>query len=301
MSPIIIIRRLSFLAKVVEIPFAVLSYARPVCLSKLVDSIMEQRNLDKLSFIPRFILFQDFYSNEVSQTCISHFKKLAGRYPLDVFDARENLGVFNNFRRAEKYCFSTLGADNAVFLEDDLVLGLYSLQYIHKFIEVLQDKANVGSISFHGISLENSQIRQESDHTKLVFCDEHRWGFIYRKEAYQATEELLKEYNQLMASIKYRSRNSSEHKERIAEIGRRLCRTTRHHTSQDSFKNLAFARAGFTRLCLAKNLGYYLGYYGEHSTLEKFRKKHAMHADFADIPPSSSKLETPDFSTIEDF
>jgi GT2 family glycosyltransferase len=108
------------------LPIGVLSFNRPDYLEQVLTSLSAQLVPDDHCY-----LFQDGAWNPCSGEtraqeaelwrCVEVFSRLipAGR----VFASPMNLGVAGNYRRAEAYIFQYLRSQEAVFLEDDLVLS----------------------------------------------------------------------------------------------------------------------------------------------------------------------------------
>src|SRR5438094_314008 len=112
-----------------QYPIVVMSFNRPDYLEAVLKSLVGQigAELDRRTLA----LFQDGTVNPFSaqrrarEEDVLRCEKIFREYlPTGiVHSSPNNLGIALNFERAEKHAFEELGAEAAIFLEDDLVLS----------------------------------------------------------------------------------------------------------------------------------------------------------------------------------
>ncbi|MBN1928445.1 MAG: glycosyltransferase [Chlorobiaceae bacterium] len=278
-----------------KITIALLSFNRPRYLSKVLASLIPQLQPEDEVF-----LFQDGSFNSASKLkktddkqidqCVKIFEYLiARRCNVKVFRSSENLGIAGNYRVAEKYVFETLDRNQALFLEDDLVLGPDFLHVTDKLLDLSEKEPMIGYVSAYG-DLWASRRQQHERNGQLILMHEN-WGAALTKRSWLAQQEVREQYWSLIENVDYRFRDN----ERIISFYRDLgfkCRIT----SQDSARWIACLKAGMVRLTTSTCNARYIGKIGEHSRASYFRKYHFNDSEIFD---GITVIEIPDKSELE--
>lgn len=280
---------------IIKPPIIVMSFARPDYLKPVLQSLA----LNDLT--GRSVhLFQDGAVNEYSgerrapdepiQKSVQLFKEIIPDGT--VHESKKNLGICENFLRAERFAFETLDADTAYFFEDDLVLSPHYLETMDNLHHKLADRPEIAYFAAYGnhlLTLEQ-QMARKTELERLA----HHWAFGLRKSHWLEMTEFLKPYYEIVCGRDYnhKYRNNVAIREWHKSIG-----AAHPATSQDGNKALATAllgrwRAG-TVACWAK----YIGEKGEHWTPELYAKQNFSSTTMISDPmteitiPSQGRIE----------
>ena len=256
---------------VIVSPIVIMSFNRPEMLARVLDSLKAQVGvtLDERNVF----LFQDgavnLYSriryspDELIQASIAEFTK---RFPNgEVMAASHNIGVCENFFRAENFVFGASGAECAYFFEDDLVLGPHYLETMEKVRGWAQQTDDMAYFSCYGDYYADAE--RSRSHSR-EFCQmEHHWGFGLFRSKWLAMQDLLRPYYQTVMGSDY---NRRDHR-RVLELYENLD-IAPDATSQDAAKAMCCARLGFTRLNTVGTFAKYIGTTGLHMTEAAYKE-----------------------------
>lgn len=281
-------------------PVAIISFNRPEMLARVLRSLVNNRQLADCG-IGSIHLFQDGAVNRYSgrryaadhtiATCMHTFKTLVPDGVIHLADG--NLGVALNYERAETFMFETLRAPVAIFLEDDLVLGVGYTHILMKLIDFALDHAAVGMVSAYGRSPTTPVAIQQAHESRIDHMG-HNWGFALTRAHWIERRQHVSPYLELLQGIDYRDRPG----EQIA-AWRRTHAAGPDPTSQDDCKNLVSLRLGTVRLGTYANFATYIGSNGLHMNEDQF-----VHAGFhlmRQIPYQGTPLRMPTDRELSDL
>ncbi|RAI45147.1 glycosyltransferase family A protein [Rhodoplanes roseus] len=249
------------------LPIAILSFDRPTYLRSTLLSLRRQTTpADPV------LLFQDGAFNPHSgrlkgdqtriEACVALFREI---FPWgEVFQAPENLGIADNYQRAETHVFVQRDAAAALFLEDDLVLSRHYLGAVDRLIGFALADPRIAYVSAYG-DMWARRIAQWRDRRRLIHMHEN-WGAATTRRAWQDEQPFRRRYLALLEGADYSDRDH----ERIRAFFREHGLDTRI-TSQDAARWLATVLLGKVRLTTAACYARYIGRFGEHATPDYYR------------------------------
>lgn len=254
-----------------ETPIVVMSFNRPNLLGAVLDSLRAQAEVSLSD--RRVFLFQDGAVNRYSKVryapdrvideCIGVFLQ---RFPKgQVMASPDNIGICENFLRAEHYVFEVMNADCAFFFEDDLQLGRHYLESLEKIRAWADETRDVAYFSCYGDYYSSADWRLE--HEREFSPMDHLWGFGLFKRKWQSLRSFLQPYYDVTLGSDYNRRDHQaifalyEH----ADIAPSA-------SSQDAAKSIACARAGLTRINTVRAFGKYIGNTGVHMTAHAYEE-----------------------------
>jgi hypothetical protein len=172
----------------------------------------------------------------------------------------QNFGIAENIRRGEDLAFQALGAEWALFLEDDLELGPDYLEVIERIAELAAPFPQVGYFAAYG------DHRLAEPPTRIGWQPlEHNWGFALRRAAWARIRPLLEPYHAILARTDYRYRLEAQ----IHEWQGRLAHAS-DRSSQDAMKAVACAELGIARVMTNAVFARYIGAEGASFNPRKF-------------------------------
>ena len=252
-------------------PVIVLSFNRPHYLQPVLESLRKQHpEIDE----NRVHLFQDGAVNAYSgirkaedreiADCVALFLDLFPHGHLHV--SERNIGICENFLRAERYAFLTLRARVAYFFEDDLVL---SENYISTLDVLRRSFSTEPRIPyFNACGSYRSSVEDQQKNSGKVMQMSHTWGFALKRSHWNDMQPLLAPYYKMVCGQDYRRRPHD-----AIRAFYRKWRVSMKATSQDAAKVLATHVLGrwraSTYVCLAR----YIGVQGTHSTPAFYAEK----------------------------
>jgi hypothetical protein len=253
-------------------PILVMSFDRPGYLAQVLNSLKAQvgGHLDGRPIV----LFQDgavsaFNGKALADPAATRecCRLFVEAFPDGVVkESAHNLGVALNFDRAERHAFEELGADAAIFLEDDLVLGVHYLATLDALIAQFLADERVGYVAAYGDhrwSLKD----QRANRRRLILLD-HNWGFALFKRQWLAMRPRILEYLDTIAGRDYRERDE----DRVT----RLFESWGYGdpaTSQDAAKTIACCLAGAVKLNTYVCHATYIGAHGLHMNEQMFAER----------------------------
>jgi hypothetical protein len=277
-------------------PIAVMSFNRPDYLRQVLSSLAAQEGAaigEREVF-----LFQDNWRNahsgricaepEEIEACIAVFREIfpAGH----VMASPHNIGVAENFFRAETHAFREIGADCGYFFEDDLVLAPHYLATLDRLRDLCGEGGQVGYFACYG-NLQASEADQRRN-ARVLRRLGHLWGFGLFRQHWEEMQPVMADYYGMVLGRDYRGRPSAEilrrYRERGIDVG---------VSSQDDVKKAVTYHLG--RVALNTNLvnARYIGAVGLHMNAAKFeaagftRTLLLGHADAIFDLPDAARME----------
>ncbi|WP_439549574.1 hypothetical protein, partial [Falsiroseomonas sp.] len=264
-------------------PIAVMSFNRPDYLRQVLASLAAQEGAAIEE--REVILFQDNWRNAHSgrvcaeaaeiEACIAVFREIfpAGR----VMAAADNIGVAENFFRAETHMFREIGADCAYFFEDDLVLEpnyLATLDRLRDACAASGAGAGAGAGAGGGVGqvgyfacygeLKASEEDQRKKARALQRLG-HLWGFGLFRRHWEEMQPVMADYYAMTLGRDYRDRPGAEilrhYRARGIDVG---------VSSQDDVKKAVTYFLGRVALNTALVHARYIGAVGLHMNPAKF-------------------------------
>jgi hypothetical protein len=252
-------------------PVAVLSFNRPEMLASVLRSLLYNRSLAD-GGVASIHLFQDgavnafsgrrYASDDDIAACIETFKNLVPEGTVHLADG--NIGVALNYERAEAFMFDTLQAPAAIFLEDDLVLGVGYTQLLTKLIALALENPAIGMVSAYGRS-PATPVALQKQHESIIDHMGQNWGFALTRAHWIERQAMLTPYMDLIRRIDYRDRPTD-----AISAWRQHLGGDPEPTSQDDCKNLISLRLGRARLSTFANFAAYVGKSGLHMDEAQF-------------------------------
>lgn len=261
-------------------PIAVMSFRRPdklrdvlISLKAQVDCRIDERQVH---------LFQDNAVNaysglryaedaEVAQ-CVETFSSIFPKGTIHL--AQANIGICENFDRAENFLFDELGAACAYFFEDDLVLSPAYVQ----MLDLMQAEASkTGLIAYFAAYGDYySPPAPDEERARRLMPLDHHWGFGLFAQHRARIRAEIQPFLDLVVGHDYIRRNHIAVYEMYRQLG-----SCPRGSSQDAAKAHACARLGYWRCNTTLPFARYVGDVGAHMDKELFDK-----LGFAGVTPS---------------
>jgi hypothetical protein len=250
-------------------PIAIMSFNRPSFLAETLRSLLVQ---DGAEFDKREVhLFQDGAINRWSHMryaaqsdideCIELFKQYfpQGHVHYDV----DNIGICENFCRAEEFFFLKNNFETAWFFEDDMIL---SPVYFNMMARLQKYAALSPRVAYYSAYGNYYATRDEvvANRRQIIPLD-HHWAFGLQREAWLQMRRELEGYYLLVRGQDYARRWHKAIYDYFA-----LWQSVPRGSSQDAAKTWACARLGLLRLRTFAPFARYIGTQGAHMTQEKF-------------------------------
>ncbi len=252
-------------------PVAILSFDRPHYLRQVLAALARQEGAG-LAARPVF-LFQDGWHNAYSgrgaarfedvEACIAAFRELVPHG--EVMAAANNIGVAENYLRAETHLFETLGAECGFFFEDDLVPAPRYLATLEALRAATAEIAEVGYFACYG-HLQASEAEQLARPRQMRRL-EHLWGFGLFRRHWRALQPMMADYYELVRGRDYhpRTRRTPEILARYRAKG-----VLAAASSQDDVKKALTYHLGRVALNTTVASARYIGERGLHATPERY-------------------------------
>jgi hypothetical protein len=274
-----------------------MSFNRPDYLTAVLESLKAQR---RGSLEEREIhLFQDgavnlfsgfrYASDEDVQASVDVFLSY---FPSGtVHHANANIGICENFYRAERYVFETREFGCAYFLEDDLVLSPVYLLMLDRLLRFANSMSNVAYFAAYG----NYYAPQEevAERRRELITLDHHWAFGLLRRHWLAMQPQLQAYYKLVRGTDYSRRFDRE----IFALYEGFDASPRA-SSQDAAKAFACDRLGLWRCNTMVPFAKYIGVQGQHMTPEAFAEIGFDRAIIATEPVED--LDFPNFPEVTD-
>lgn len=199
------------LDKVAPPPIVVLAFNRPQYLGSVLRSLARQ-TVD-VSKRPVF-LFQDGAVNAYSKIRYARDEDIAASIAVfeshfpdgEVIASSNNIGVAENFSRAERHVFETYRYECAYFFEDDLIL---SKHYIETMDNIWRQVRTIDEIAY--FSAYGDHLTRESPSSYALGAQvktlQHHWAFGLKRSHWLEMQPLIRPYLDLITGKDYRSRD----------------------------------------------------------------------------------------------
>lgn len=253
-------------------PIAVMSFNRPDKLKAMLDSLSSQR--DAKIENRRIILFQDGAVNKYSRIrytdnvsidrCVEVFSEV---FPgEEVRRSPTNIGVCENYERAENFLFDELRVDCAYFFEDDLVLSPAYLKMLDAIRSAARNLNNIAYFAAYG-DYYGETPEAKDPHAQRVFALDHHWGFGLFARHRAAIRERIEPYLRIVLGTDYARRNHRAVYDMYESLG-----SCPRGTSQDAAKARASASLGYWRCNTVTPFARYEGDVGAHMNKTLYRQ-----------------------------
>jgi hypothetical protein len=250
-------------------PIAVISFNRPQFLGRVLASLKAQR--DGRLAEREIHLFQDGPVNRYSRIRYASDADIAASVDIfrnhfpdgTVHQSEDNIGICENYRRAERYVFEEREFDVGYFLEDDLVLSPVYVEMMDRLCRWAVTTPNVAYFAAYGdYYSEPAQIAARR--RELVTLD-HQWGFGLLRRHWRKMRGLLEPYYEVVCGSDYSRR---DHRKIYALYA--ACDMAPRASSQDAAKAFACDRLGLWRANTVVPFARYIGNVGQHMTPKVF-------------------------------
>jgi hypothetical protein len=246
-----------------------MSFNRPQFLGPVLESLRAQRNgiLDEREVH----LFQDGAVNRYSRiryaqdpdiaAAIETFRK---HFPNGIVHTSvDNIGICENYRRAERYFFEERQFDVGYFLEDDLVLSPVYVEMLDRLCAWASSAPNVAYFAAYGDYYSNPEdiAAREKELTTL----DHHWAFGLVRRHWRKMQALLEPFYGIVCGNDYSRRDHRKIYELYAPL-----EASPRASSQDAAKAFASDRLGLWRANTVVPFAKYIGNVGQHMTPEAF-------------------------------
>ncbi len=250
-------------------PIIVMSFNRPQFLEKVLASLKAQipGSLDGREIH----LFQDGAANRYSRLRYARDVDIAASievfksfFPEGIVHAVEdNIGICENFQRAERFIFEDRDFECAYFLEDDLVLSPAYLNMMDALQEWAEGMPNVAYFAAYGNYYADR--KEIQDQRRELMTLDHHWGFGLLRRHWRAMQPLLAPFYDVVVGTDY----SRRHHQEVFALYEAQDAAPRA-SSQDAAKAFACARLGVWRCNTVMPFAKYIGDVGQHMTSEVF-------------------------------
>jgi hypothetical protein len=257
-----------FQRPITRLPIAILSFDRPDYLQRVLLSLRPQVSEEN-----RIWLFQDGAWNRYSKqqkaepgkidACIKIFRNII---PWGIVRrSKHNIGIAENYERAEQEIFGRLGATEGLFLEDDLVLSPNYLAVIRMLLDLAHRDPRISYVSAYG-NFWADPAAQMARARDLIHMHEN-WGWAQTRDAWRAERAFRSQYFALVRGKDYVQRDNDA----IVRFYRERGWHTKI-TGQDGSRWIASLELGRVRLTTFPCHALYIGRTGIHGTPEFYER-----------------------------
>jgi hypothetical protein len=250
-------------------PIAVMSFNRPDFLAETLQSLQNQA--DGAVEGHDLHLFQDGAINRWSKMryaaqadidrCMDIFK---AAFPAGTIHyTGDNIGICENFCRAEEFFFRTKEYETAWFFEDDMVLSPVYFRMMERLQNFAERTPRVAYFSAYGNHYAGPA--EVAANRREVITLDHHWAFGLRRDPWLKLQTVLSGYYELVRGQDYARRYHRGIFAYFEKSG-----LVPRGSSQDAAKTWACARLGLLRLRTFAPFARYIGTQGAHMTPEKF-------------------------------
>jgi hypothetical protein len=204
---------------------------------------------------------------------------LQNKYTIDLFEQKDNVGIGINQWNGYLYAFEKMGADSAIFLEDDVILSKYFLFYFTTTLKQFRDTQDISAIS---LGFENHKIpdlirasNNDLSRSSLVILkptgSDHSWAYATWSDRFFKIKNNYKKYIDFISTIDYRTKK--QHKDSIMKIFKEILPDNNMQaTSQDAARQLSFIAGGYTSMLIpVLRRAIPIGREGIHFTKDSFK------------------------------
>jgi hypothetical protein len=250
-------------------PIVIMSFNRPQFLAPVLESLQAQRGgtLDEREIH----LFQDGAVNRYSHIRYATDEDIAASVDLFrhqfpqgvVHDYADNIGICENFRRAERYLFEEREFEVAYFLEDDLVLSPVYIQMLDRLGAWATTVPNVAYFAAYGDYYSNAA--DINTRRRELMTLDHHWGFGLVRRHWRKMQALLEPFYNIVCDSDYSRRDHRAIYGLYASL-----EASPRASSQDAAKAFACDRLGLWRANTVVPFAKYIGTVGQHMTPEAY-------------------------------
>ena len=237
-------------------------------------------------------LFLDRSYRETQEDEITKHRQIIKKYlPHTVIIERpRNYGCGRNIIDARVQLFSNMGYEKVFVFEDDLIVSSNYLQLCLNLLKWGTDNfGNVGAVQAWNKCIASVDVKNRLQ-AEVQASFTNWWGYVMIRDAWQAIEPTVLEYQKLFLGATYSQRPHRS----ILEYFRSLMRLTASSkegweldneakikekayfdsppTGQDAITMHSFHKEGFIRLTTTVNRGKYIGRYGIHMNSRTFER-----------------------------
>ena len=252
-------------------PIAVMSFNRPDYLRQVLASLAGQQGAE--AGRREVFLFQDGWRNAYSgrvcaeqaqvEACVETFREI---FPQgQVMAAPDNLGVAENFLRAETLFFREMKVECGYFFEDDMVLAPRYLATLDALREACAGSRKVGYFACYGHLQASAE--EQMKRARLLRRLGHLWGFGLFRSHWEEMQPEMADYYALVVGKDYKARPHAEILRRYRDRGIPI-----GVTSQDDVKKSVTYALGRTALNTQVVNARYIGEVGLHSNAKTFER-----------------------------
>jgi hypothetical protein len=246
-----------------------MAFNRPALLKPVLESLRAQQGAEIEK--RQIHLFQDGAVNKYSRMRYAEDADIAASiavfqsiFPSGIIHASpQNIGVCENFLRAEEFLFTELGAECAYFFEDDMVLSPAYLAMMDRLQWYSRGARMVAYFAAYGdyyASPEEIAARRD----QCITLD-HHWGFGLFRHHWSRIRNQLADYYAIVLGTDYSRRDHHA----IYDMYRNLGACPRG-SSQDAAKAFFSAQLGLWRCRTVLPFARYTGKEGAHMSTEQF-------------------------------
>lgn len=184
-------------------PISVIAFARPEYFERLASSL--QGSLRDSDVELQVHIFQDGLPDWAdAEMRIRHAQiaEIAKRYlPTAVLHASQgNLGIANNWRRAQKYCFEELKQDSGIFLEEDVELSSCAVEVLSMLARMAESKPNIAYLSPYG---QYRGMDQSLPLHGTHYANRHLRAFAQGRDSWLKLDSFLAPFFRCMLGLDY--------------------------------------------------------------------------------------------------
>jgi hypothetical protein len=246
-----------------------MAFNRPALLKPVLESLRAQQGAEIEK--RQIHLFQDGAVNKYSRMRYAEDADIAASiavfqeiFPSGIIHAsQQNIGVCENFLRAEELLFTELNAECAYFFEDDMVLSPAYLAMMDRLQWYSRGARMVAYFAAYGdyyASPEEIAARRD----QCITLD-HHWGFGLFRHHWSRIRNQLADYYAIVLGTDYSRRDHHA----IYDMYRNLGACPRG-SSQDAAKAFFSAQLGLWRCRTVLPFARYTGKEGAHMSAEQF-------------------------------
>ncbi len=250
-------------------PIVVMAFNRPALLKTVLESLkaqagaeIEQRSIALMQdgAVNKYSRIRYAQDDDIRES-VNVFRSVFPRGT--VLASPENIGVCENFRRAEDYVFNHLNADCAYFFEDDMVLSPVYLQVMDRLKTAALGARIVAYFAAYGdYYADAASIKQRREEFMTL---DHHWAFGLFRHQWSRMQTFLADYYSIVVGNDYSRRDHQA----IYDLYERQGASPRG-SSQDAAKAFACARLGLWRCRTVTPYAQYVGAVGAHMSQDQY-------------------------------
>tara|TARA_R100001594_G_scaffold150112_1_gene210059 strand:- start:1819 stop:2667 length:849 start_codon:yes stop_codon:yes gene_type:complete len=243
---------------------ALISFDRADYIESVLKSLKKQTFQDfKLYWFNDGLVNKYSWRRAADLTKVTKCCNLAKEYfpDCEIFLSDANIGIAENWRRAEVHMFYDLGLDECVFMEDDLELtSPYYLETLNNMFDAFRDDEEIGMFSAFG---ETTSVKTPGVMKNMG----HLWAFGTTKKAWEKRQEVFyDEYYNFVKGTDFVFRD----RDGIRNLYQKYGGKWEIADSQDGAICLASMLADQIHISTEVNLATYIGEVGMHFNTQTY-------------------------------